>query len=279
MGTLSGLAKVIASSGGALTAAVLSFVYLYSLVQPARGYLGSGDERANRSGLRARLASSALARRSMRFRMRDGSRVRSRIVDSGGLLSVHVDGDYDIHGLDWSAARTIVDIGAHVGSFTVWAGRRAPEARVLAVEPNPATFALLVENIDRNGLAKRVNAVNAALADSAGTVQLELVEHSLGTRITRDGRGGVQARAQTLEGFLSDAGIQEVDILKVDCEGTEYAVFETMSPDSLSRIKALVCEYHPVPNHDVSELDSVLRNAGFQVHRPNAPLGVLWATR
>jgi len=215
----------------------------------------------------------------MLFRMRDGSRIRSRIVDSGGLLSVHIDGDYDVNGFDWSHARTIVDIGAHVGSFTVWAGRRAPKARVLAVEPNPETFELLIENIDRNGLARRVNAVNAALADTDGTVHLELVEHSLGTRIARKGRGTVQVRARTLEGLLTDAGMKEVDILKVDCEGAEYAVFRTMNPESLSHINTLACEYHPEPGHDVSELDSVLRNAGFQVQRPNTPLGVLWATR
>lgn len=279
MAALGGLAKVTANSGGILTTAVLSLVYLYSLTQPAGGYLHSDDRRANKSGLRSWLASSALARHSMRFRMRDGSFLRSRIVDSGGLLSVHVDRDYDVPGVNWPRVRTIVDIGAHVGSFTVWAARRALNARIFAVEPNPETFQLLIENINRNGLQNRVNAVNAAVADAAGTVELELVEHSLGTRIARKGRGTIEVRAETMHGLLAEAGIDELDVLKIDCEGMEYAVLKTMGPECFRRIKTLACEYHPVSGNDVSELDSVLRSAGFHVKRPAAPLGVLWATR
>ena len=104
--------------------------------------------------------------------MRDGSRLQSRIVDSGGLLSVHVDRDYDVPGIDWTKVRTIVDIGSHVGSLCVWAGLRAPNAQVLAVEPNPETFELLIRNINRNGLQSRVHAINVAVADKPGTAYL-----------------------------------------------------------------------------------------------------------
>jgi len=232
-----------------------------------------------RRSIRARLATSALARWSMRFRMRDGSRIRSRVVDSGGLLSVHVDHDYDTDEIDWPATRTVVDIGAHVGSFTVWAARRAPAAVILAVEPNPETFRLLIENIRLNHLTGRVSAINAAIAAFSGSVHLESVEHSLGTRIALEGQGNVDARAETLEGLLTEGQLEAIDLLKIDCEGTEFSVFGSLSANTLGRIKALVCEYHPVHGHDVRELDTILRKAGFRVRRPNSPLGVLWATR
>jgi FkbM family methyltransferase len=214
--------------------------------------------------------------------MRDGSRVRCRILDSGGLLSVHVDRDYDVPGFDWPAARTIVDIGAHVGSFTVWAARRSPRARMLAVEPNPGTFELLVRNVRENGLEDRVTAVQAAIGTKPGTSGLQFVEHSLGTRLARGGAigaGHITVEVRTLSRLLADAGMDEVDLLKVDCEGMEYEVLEAVGAQGLRNIRVLACEYHPEPGRDASELDRLLGSAGYKVQRPDAPLGVLWATR
>jgi FkbM family methyltransferase len=215
----------------------------------------------------------------MAFRMRDGSRVRCRILDSGGLLSVHVDRDYDLPGFDWPTARRIVDIGAHVGSFTVWASRRSPGARLLAVEPNPETFQLLSQNIHDNQLQGRVTAVRAAVGASPGTAGLQLVEHSLGTRLALGGGGQVTVDVHTLPRLLGDAGMDEVDLLKIDCEGMEYEVLEAVGSEGLRGIRALVCEYHPEPGRDVRSLDRLLVSAGFKVQRPDAPLGVIWATR
>ncbi len=275
---------MVASSGSVSTAAVLACIYLYAQLQSGGGYIAQqgagtrGPTRRQRS-FRSWLASSALARRSWRFHMRDGSRVRSRIVDGGALLSVHVDGDYDVPGVNWSAAHTIVDIGAHVGSFTVWAALRSPKAQLLAVEPNPETFELLARNIRGNGLDDRVRAVNSALGAEEGIGSLELITHSLGTRLARTGSGQVRVRVQTMPGLLAEAGMEHVDVLKIDCEGMEYAVLEAMGPEGLRPIQVLACEYHPQPQHEVEELDALLRSAGFTVQRPNSQLGVLWATR
>ncbi len=251
MGALRGLARVPAASGSILTGALLSAVYVYGRLQPNGGYLGPETETSlnhpepRNTSFRSRLASSALARRPMEFHMRDGSRVSSRIADAGGLLSVHVDRDYDIPGFDWANDNTIVDIGAHVGSFTVWAALRSPNAELLAVEPNPQEF----------------------------------VEHSLGTRIARDGAGDLTTEIVTVADLLAQPGFETTDLLKIDCEGMEYALFEAIQPELLRRIKAVACEYHPQPNRSVRELVSALDSAGFKVKHPVSALGVLWATR
>jgi len=270
------LGRVLSRSGSVPTAVVLSAVYLYSRLQAGSGHVLADPQE---SSMRSSLASSGLARRSMRFHMRDGSLIRCRIVDAGGLLSVNVDRDYDVSGLRWDQLRAIVDIGAHVGTFTVWAALRAPHARVLAVEPNPGTFELLQRNIRDNGLQQRVVAVNAAVGAVAGSGMLELVEHSLGTRVASAGRGTVSVEVRTVESLLANAGLTDVDLFKIDCEGMEYEVFEAMDSGQLARLKVIACEYHPVPGHNASELDDRFRGAGFKVDRPAQSLGVLWATR
>jgi FkbM family methyltransferase len=283
---MKGLLKVLASSGGPVTAFVLSGVYFYTRLPLGGGPVSDANASRASSKLRSiirvavhRLSTGRLARRPIRYRMRDGSRLRCRLMDSGGPLSVWVDGDYDLPAVDWSAATTIVDIGAHVGSFTVWAARRALHARILAVEPNIETFAQLLANIRDNGLEDRVTAVNAAVGPAAGIMGLEFVEHSLGTRLAREGEGQVMVRVETLSTLLAEAGIIQTDVLKMDCEGMEYEVIEMMGAEPLRKVRALACEYHPEPGRDVRTIDNVLITAGFTVTRPDAPLAVLWATR
>jgi FkbM family methyltransferase len=270
------LRRVWSSSGSIPTALMLSAVYVYSRLQAGSGQVLAA---ASPTSMRSSAASTALARRPMRFRLRDGSIVRCRIVDSGGLLSVNVDRDYDLPGVNWKEMKAIVDIGAHVGTFTVWAASRAPKARILAVEPNPETFTFLERNIRDNGLQDRVVAVNAAVGAMAGAGTLELVEHSLGTRLARDGSGTVKVAVQTIPSLLEAAELSHVDLLKIDCEGMEYEVFKALGSEVLSHLDAIACEYHPQPGHSVNELDSLMRGSGFNVQRPDLPLGVLWATR
>jgi FkbM family methyltransferase len=269
----------MAGSGSVPTAVVLAGVSLYGWLQARGGHaLAEAAPQASGKSMRSSVASSGLARRMMRFRMADGSRMRCRIVDSGGLLSVWADRDYDIPGVDWAKVRQIVDVGAHVGSFTVWAARRAPNARCLAVEPNPGTFELLQANIRANGLEGRVITLNAAVGAARGTGSLELVDHSLGTRLSRNGAGDVEVRVETMSSLLETAGMQSPDVLKVDCEGMEYELFPSIGADGLRGIGVIACEYHPEPGHSVKELDAILGAAGFGVRRPDQPLGVLWAT-
>ncbi len=75
--------------------------------------------------------------------------------------------EYHIQPLRQHQVRTIVDIGAHVGSFTVLCHEYWPEARIVAVEPHPDSFALLQRNsshIPTNQLLL----INAAIAKTTG---------------------------------------------------------------------------------------------------------------
>ncbi len=136
------------------------------------------------------------------------------------------------------AGSVFVDVGANFGYFTclvAGAMKATPGSRVIAVEPNPDMLRLLDINIRINWSMAPVQVVAAALADERGTRKLTVPRHAAGNAslaIAHDESAGVlpEAAAATvdvdvlrLDDILRDEA--RVDLIKVDVEGFETAVF------------------------------------------------------
>jgi FkbM family methyltransferase len=127
----------------------------------------------NRIPPRKGLKGTWLGRYVATFRMRDGSTIRCRLEDAGDVIDVYVNQEYDRAQISWSDLKLIIDVGSTVGSFTVWAPRRAPKAKLIAIEPNPAVYPYLLENVKQNHLEGRVETIEAALGAIPGMAAIE----------------------------------------------------------------------------------------------------------
>ncbi|HEX2674910.1 MAG TPA: FkbM family methyltransferase, partial [Polyangiaceae bacterium] len=108
--------------------------------------------------------------------------------------------------------RTIVDAGANIGAFSLYAARQAPDATIHALEPFPSTLARLTNTVDRNHLRSRVKVYELALADVPGGGGARHMSADGGPSQSRGTRtepipGTVAVQAKTLEQFLDDANI------------------------------------------------------------------------
>jgi FkbM family methyltransferase len=125
-----------------------------------------------------------------------------------------------------------VDIGANIGYYTLLMARAVgPEGRVIAFEPDAANAELLRRNIAENGYAN-VIVVEAAVAESEGTVRLHLAEaNSVNHRLSTDddGRAVVEIPAVTLDGWLEANGVVRADFIKLDIEGAEIRALAGMA--------------------------------------------------
>jgi FkbM family methyltransferase len=208
-----------------------------------------------------------IGQRKVTVRLRSGQTVTCRVAELFAVTEVFAVATYDRAGFDWAAARTIVDVGANIGAATVWMAGRAPHARVVAVEPSPHALPLLRENVAANGLTDRVTIVPCAIAAAPGTVRLSAAGTSVSGRVVADGTppsgGDDLVAARTLPSVLRDAGVETVDILKLDCEGAEFDIIETMGPADLARVGAIVGEYHTFNGRQPRELRPPLAAAGF----------------
>ena len=167
----------------------------------------------------------------------------------------------------------IIDAGAHVGVATHFFKRRYPFARVLALEANPVTFALLEQNIAHNGLTG-VQAMHAALAPEEGTIPFyasasDEEPGAWGDSAVRQpwhegpGTTVVSVPACTLSSLLT----RRVDLLKLDIEGLETAVLAEAAPH-LSRVRRVILEFHGTggnPENSIARVTEILRRAGFLV--------------
>ena len=123
---------------------------------------------------------------------------------------------------------TFVDIGANVGLYSLFVASRTPDARILAIEPQPGILDRLRFNLAANPGVK-VDVLPIALADREGTVELLLdTSDSGGTHIetaTRSESGlSVSVPCRPLLSVLSDADVASIDVLKIDVEGAEDVV-------------------------------------------------------
>jgi len=125
----------------------------------------------------------------------------------------------------------VADIGANVGLFTVAAAiETGPDGAVFAFEPTPRTHAILLENIQLNGLLEsgRVAVHRLAISDRAGTGRFGLHQANCGhnSLFTLQGADRViEVKTLALDEAVSD---RRLDLVKIDAEGAEPAVLRGM---------------------------------------------------
>lgn len=196
---------------------------------------------------RLRLSSDKGKRGVIELRSGPSLNFRYHTSDLATIRSVFVDDSYFPAGISIPEDATVLDVGGHIGSFTVLAGTRARRGRVYSFEPEPENFALLRENAQRNGLDPS-RCYNCAVAGKeeereffAAANPVRTGSHSLFE--TGSGKS-VKVRCTTLPGLLKREGLDRIDLLKLDCEGAEWEIFTSLSDDELSRIRQIVMEVH-----------------------------------
>lgn len=141
----------------------------------------------------------------------------------------------------------VVDIGAHVGVFAVWAATQPTHPRVIAVEPAPRALEFLAENVRINRL-ENVTIVPAACGGHDGETHLHLAAaEMMNSLYERDGADGPSVAVQmvTLDRLFSDQHLERCDLMKIDCEGAEFDILlEGCSDETLRRVGSISMEFH-----------------------------------
>ena len=163
-----------------------------------------------------------------------------------------------------SDAPMILDCGANVGMASLYFKWLYPKSRVLAFEPDPATFKLLQQNIARNSLD--IETYNCALWDRDAEVDLFVDPSNPGsgwmsTDVHRlKGGEPIKVPAHRLSDFIQGT----VDFVKLDVEGAEHRVLsDLMQAGKMRTIRQMVVEYH----HRIGQQKSCLAKFLFMLEQ------------
>jgi FkbM family methyltransferase len=234
------------------------------------GYLGSAAYRARRFSPRT---FERLMDIRLHLKTRSGPKLLARLRDVNGPAEVFGVDEYATPWLDWSQVEYVIDAGAHVGGFSLWAAARSP-CRILAIEPNPATRELLETNVRRSHLGARVAVIASALAGTRGLGRLRPASDSAATALVRDGvEGDVVVETLDLADAIEVSGFPRVDVLMMDVEGAEHEVMASAGVETLHRVGLWFVECHPVPGTVPGAIAERLREAGFEVAALSKPQG------
>jgi FkbM family methyltransferase len=171
----------------------------------------------------------------------------------------------------------VLDVGANIGLFGIEVFDRFPEATVTAFEPDPANADLHEDILRINALDHRWKLIRKCAGTADGVVRF-VAEGNVGSRIEFT-LGAVPTPVIDLFPYL-----QEVDLVKMDIEGSEWPI---LSDPRLARLRDLVMvvEYHryacPYP-HPSEAASQLFARAGFtsrEIEAPSQPegTGIVWA--
>jgi FkbM family methyltransferase len=166
--------------------------------------------------------------------------IRQGTSDLQCLTKVFVDHEYSIP--FQTNPRLIVDAGANIGMATIYFSGKFPEAKIIAIEPEPSNYDLLVRNCW--GMAN-VTALHAGVWHTDISLHIANPDgEKWAFRVTPGTCNGSSIKALTVPEILAQSGSETIDILKLDIEGAERELFQDGCEEWLPQVKMIIIELH-----------------------------------
>lgn len=214
---------------------------------------------------------------NVKIELRNGLKfkVRARTMDRSVLKEVWIKEIYNKHGVCVEKGDTVVDIGGHIGIFSVYAAHLSETGMVYAFEP-------FIENYKRLEEHKKINhkenltAFNKGVGETDGKQILFLSPdkntggHSL--HLKNQSERKVEIETIQLIKFCDDNKIDKIDFLKLDCEGAEFDILKS-SAVILERTRKVIMECHPYGENTCDKMVALLEKYGFKVVRESNHIG------
>lgn len=149
---------------------------------------------------------------------------------------------YRLPGVNPASIKTIVDLGSNVGLSVVYFLRQYPGASVICVEPEPSNFVQLSKNLLPEITSGKVMAIEAAVTGKDGNVSFEPATVKYNSRIG-EGSLAKNTKGICINTLLDQFGISHINLLKMDVEGAEAAIFSA-NVDWLRKVDNIIIELH-----------------------------------
>lgn len=177
----------------------------------------------------------------------------------------------------------IIDIGAHIGIFSMTAALIAKKGKIYAFEPHKESFELLKINILDNKF-NNIDIFNCAVFnEKIKEKYLYLDSYSPGssTLINNNTNNYIIVPCVSLREIFDTNNINKCNYLKLDAEGSEYEILYALPDNYFNKIDFIGMEYHNCKKYSLnaSNLKEYLINKGYtvEIEEITPELGFLYA--
>jgi FkbM family methyltransferase len=198
------------------------------------------------------------------LRMRKGANfIIKHHIDALTILEVYEVKEYDVK---LTNPKVIIDIGANIGTTSVFFSKKYPNCHIYSYEPAEATFKLLRLNLLINDVS---NVVAHKFGISGNSGKLAFYIHPASGLSSvykkRKGMKKVVIETRSLSRLFRSNRIIKCDLLKLDCEGSEYDVLFNLPKQFFNIIDNIVLEYHDnLTTKKHEELLTFLKKMGYK---------------
>jgi FkbM family methyltransferase len=204
------------------------------------------------------------------IKLRNGIKHRIRKHDDADrwvVNEVWIHKPYTPAGFEIKENDTVIDIGGHIGAFSMFAAMHAKKGKVLSFEPFPESYELLKENITLNRFTN-IKMINLGVSSGRGTRRIYInKEGSCCNSMYVKKEKFVDIGCITLQDIFNDYNVERCNFLKIDCEGGEYDIIFSTPDDVFRKIDKIALEYHDkfIEKYNVGMLQEFLEKKGFRV--------------
>ncbi|MDB5252003.1 MAG: FkbM family methyltransferase [Flaviaesturariibacter sp.] len=215
-------------------------------------------------------------KRPLRFRTRPNA-IRFEVTQSlyWVFKEIFVEDFYDIRRLLRHLPQdpVVIDVGANTGLFDLLILSKRKDAQVIAFEPLATNVGILQKTIDANPILQErlrvfqkavtgapVDSITLYMEDTSDNSEIASVFSDFDQRNTRS----ITVLAVTLSSVLREH--EKVDLLKMDCEGSEYGILYDTPAEDLRRIRVMAIEVHQLDKErcNLDALDAYLESLGYE---------------
>lgn len=165
-------------------------------------------------------------------------------------------GDVIKHIKKGSNKKTIVEIGSYIGDNAITISKKIPGASIYCIEADPTNFEILKKNTQN---FNNIHSFNAAITNHCDQTNFYVSSHpkkkgtslsnSLFVKYIKSKKWAqkvneICVNATTLDKFCSANDIDRIDLLKINCEGCEYKIFDSYDLKFLNITKSIMIQLH-----------------------------------
>jgi FkbM family methyltransferase len=170
-------------------------------------------------------------------------KIRNHSTDLMALTNVWIIREYENEKISIKDNDTIIDIGAHIGLFSLFVSQFCKNGKIFSFEPISENYDLLKSNISLNN-SKNIFPTNCAVSKTLSKIKIFLNDDQSGHSIMSDTDSSVIVDSILLKDIFDLNKITTCNLLKLDCEGAEYEIINSLPQEYFEKIEKIVIEYH-----------------------------------